>query len=74
MSVTLHKFFPKGFLIKGLMSTTYMVSCHDADDQENLTKKEEKVNLEETKLTKEEGSKPMPRKKRLLYVLTVVTR
>ena len=51
-----------------------MVSCHDADDQENLTKKEEKVNLEETKLTKEEGSKPMPRNKRLLYVLTVVTR
>ena len=35
------------------MTTTYMVSCHDADDQEDLTEKEEKVNLEETKVTKE---------------------
>ena len=33
-----------------------MVSCHDADDQEDLTEKEEKVNLEETKVTKEGGS------------------
>nr|POE50612.1 hypothetical protein CFP56_00072 [Quercus suber] len=56
LSVTLHEFFPKGFLIEGLMTTTYMVSCHDVDDQENLTGKEEKVNLEETKGTKEEES------------------
>nr|POE85869.1 hypothetical protein CFP56_18217 [Quercus suber] len=41
---------------EGLMTTTYMVSCHDADDQEDLTENEEKVNLEETKVTKEEGS------------------
>ena len=54
--VTLHKFFPKGFLIEGLMTTTYMVSCHDADDRENLTEKEENVNLEETKGAKEEES------------------
>ena len=53
LSVTLREFFPKGFLTKGLMTTTYMVSCHDADDQEDLTEKEEKVNLEETKVTKE---------------------
>ena len=39
------------------MTTTYMVSCRDADDQEDLIEKEEKANLEETKLTKEEGSK-----------------
>ena len=32
LSVTLHEFFPKGFLTEGLMTTTYMVSCHDADD------------------------------------------
>ena len=38
------------------MTTTYMVSCHDADDQEDPTEKEEKVNLEEIKVTKEEGS------------------
>ena len=38
------------------MTTTYMVSCHDADDQEDLTEKEEKVNLEETKGTKEKES------------------
>ena len=38
------------------MTTTYMVSCHDVDDQEDLTEKEEKVNLEETKVTKEGGS------------------
>ena len=38
------------------MTTTYMVSCHDADDQEEPTEKEEKVNLEEIKVTKEEGS------------------
>ena len=38
------------------MTTTYMVSCHDADDQEDPTEKEEKMNLEETKVTKEEGS------------------
>ena len=38
------------------MTTTYMVSCHDADDQEDPTEKEKKVNLEETKVTKEEGS------------------
>nr|POE69336.1 hypothetical protein CFP56_08592 [Quercus suber] len=54
LSVTLHEFFPKGFLIEGLMTTTYMVSCHDVDDQEDLTEKEEKVNLEETRGTKEE--------------------
>ena len=36
------------------MTITYMVSCHDADDQEDLTEKEEKVNLEEIKVTKEE--------------------
>ena len=37
--VTLHEFFPKGFLIESLMTTTYMVlvSYHDADDQEDLT-------------------------------------
>ena len=38
------------------MATTYMVSYHDANDQEDPTEKEEKVNLEETKITKEEGS------------------
>ena len=38
------------------MTTTYMVSCHDADDQEDPTEKEEKVNLEEIKVTKEKGS------------------
>ena len=38
------------------MTITYMVSCHDANNQEDLTEKEEKVNLEETKVTKEEGS------------------
>ena len=32
LSVTLREFFPKGFLTEGLMTTTYMVSCHDADD------------------------------------------
>ena len=52
----LHEFFPKSFLAEGLMTTTYMVSYHDADDQEDPTKKEEKVNLEEIKVTKEEGS------------------
>ena len=56
LPVTLHEFFPKSFLIEGLMTTTYMVSCHDADDQEDPIEKEEKVNLEETKITKEEGS------------------
>ena len=38
------------------MTTTYMVSCHNADDQEDPIKKEEKVNLKEIKVTKEEGS------------------
>ena len=38
------------------MTTTYMVFCHDADDQEDFTEKEEKVNLEETKEAKEEES------------------
>ena len=38
------------------MTTTYMVSCHDADVQEDLIEKEEKVNLEETRETKEEES------------------
>ena len=57
LSITLHKFFAKGFLAGGLMTTTYMVSCHDANDQEDPTEKEEKMNLEETKVTKEEGSK-----------------
>ena len=38
------------------MTTTYMVFCHDADDQEDFTEKEEKVNLEETRGTKEEES------------------
>ena len=32
LPVTLHEFFPKSFLVEGLMTTTYMVSCHDADD------------------------------------------
>ena len=50
------KFLPKGFLTESLMTTIYMVSFHDADDQEDLTEKEEKVNLEETKVTKEKGS------------------
>nr|POE79042.1 hypothetical protein CFP56_43052 [Quercus suber] len=54
--ITLHEFFPKGFLTEGLMTTTYMVSCHDVDDQEDLTEKEEKMNLEETRGTKEEES------------------
>ena len=52
----LHEFFPKSFLAEGLMTTTYMVSCHDANDQEEPTEKEEKVNLEEIKVTEEEGS------------------
>ena len=56
LPVTLHEFFPKSFLAEGLMTTTYMVSCHDADDQEEPTEKEEKVYLEEIKVTKEEGS------------------
>ena len=73
MPVTLHEFFPKSFLVEGLMATTYMVSYHDADDQEDPTEKEEKVDLEEIKVTKEEVQ-PMPRKKRLLYVLTAATR
>ena len=38
------------------MATTYMVSYHDADDQEDPTENEEKVDLEEIKVTKEEGS------------------
>ena len=38
------------------MTITYMFSCHDADDQEDLTENEEKVNLKETKVTKEKGS------------------
>ena len=38
------------------MTTTYMVSCHDADDQEDPTENEEKMNLKETNVTKEEGS------------------
>ena len=33
-----------------------MVSCHDADDQEDLTKRGGKVDLEETRGTKEEES------------------
>ena len=74
LPVMLHEFFPKSFLAEGLMTTTYMVSCHDANDQEDPTEKEEKVNLEEIKVTKEEGSEPMPQKKRLLYVLTIATR
>ena len=32
LPVTLHEFFPKSFLAEGLMTTTYMVSCHDAND------------------------------------------
>ena len=56
LPVTLHDFFPKSFLAEGLMATTYMVSYHDADDQEDPTEKEEKVDLEEIKVTKEEGS------------------
>ena len=56
LPVTLHEFFPKSFLAEGLMTTTYMVSCQDANDQEDPTEKEEKENLEETKETKEEGS------------------
>ena len=55
-SVTLHEFFPKGFLTESLMTTTYMVSYHGANDQEDLIEKEEKVSLEETKVTKEEES------------------
>ena len=51
-----NEFFPKGFLTESLMTTTYMVSYHDADDQEDLTKKEEKVSLEETKVIKEKES------------------
>ena len=38
------------------MTTTYMVSCHDADDQEDPTEKEKKVDLEKIKVTKEKGS------------------
>ena len=38
------------------MTTTYMVSYHNADDQEDLIENEEKVSLEETKVTKEEES------------------
>ena len=56
LSITLHEFFPKGFLAGALMTTTYIVSCHDADDQEDPTKNEETMNLEETKVTKEEES------------------
>ena len=46
--VMLHEFFPKGFLTKSLMTTTYMVSYHNDDDQEDLIEKEEKVSLEES--------------------------
>ena len=73
-SVTLHEFFPRGFLTESLMTTTYMVSYHGANDQEDLIEKEEKVSLEETKITKERKVKSMPWKKRLLYVLAIATR
>ena len=56
MPITLHEFFPKSFFAEGLMATTYMVSYHDADDREDPTEKEERVDLEEIKTTKEEGS------------------
>ena len=56
LPITLHEFFPKSFFAEGLMATTYMVSYHDADDREDPTEKEEKVDLEEIKTTKEEGS------------------
>ena len=56
LPITLHEFFPKSFFAEGLMATTYMVSYHDADDREDPTEKEERVDLEEIKTTKEEGS------------------
>nr|POE73449.1 hypothetical protein CFP56_08752 [Quercus suber] len=74
LSVTLHEFFPEGFLTKSLMTTTHMVSCHDVDDQEDLTEKEEKENLEETEEQRKRKVKPVPRKKQLQYVLTAATR
>ena len=55
-SVTLHEFFPKSFLTESLMTTIYMVSYHGANDQEDLIENEEKMSLEETKVTKEEES------------------
>ena len=45
------------------MTTTYMVSHHDADDQKDLTENEEKVSLEETKVTKEEENEIYASKK-----------
>ena len=42
--VMVHEFFPKHFLTQGLLTIT------------NFTKKEEKVSLEETKVTKEKES------------------
>ena len=36
------------------MTTTYMVSYHDANNQEDLIENKEKESLEETKVTKEE--------------------
>ena len=57
LSVTLHEFIPKSFLTKGLITTIYMVSYHNDNDQEDFTKKEEEMSLEETKVTNEEESK-----------------
>ena len=52
--ITLREFFPKGYFTEDLVTTAYMTSCHEVDEQDGSVQGEEEVHLEEAKMVEKE--------------------
>ena len=48
--ITLREFFPKGYFTEDLVTTAYMTSCHEVDEQDGSVQGEEEVHLKEAKM------------------------
>jgi hypothetical protein len=50
----LQEFFPKGYFAEDLVTTAYMTSCHEVDEQDGFVQGEEEVHLGEAKMIEKE--------------------
>jgi hypothetical protein len=54
--ITLREFFPKGYFAEDLVTTVYMTSCHEVDEQDGSVQGEEEVHLGEANMIEKEES------------------
>uniref|UniRef100_A0A2N9E6Y6 Uncharacterized protein n=1 Tax=Fagus sylvatica TaxID=28930 RepID=A0A2N9E6Y6_FAGSY len=52
--ITLREFFPEGYFAEDLVTTAYMTSCHEVDEQDGSVQGEEEVHLGEANMIEKE--------------------